>query len=48
VAGLMARGHNIASAAGSFGGYQAIQIDWKSGVLAGGTDPRKDGCAVGW
>ncbi len=48
VAGLMARGHNIASAAGSFGGYQAIQIDWKNGVLAGGTDPRKDGCAVGW
>jgi gamma-glutamyltranspeptidase/glutathione hydrolase len=48
VAGLAARGHNITGGSGSFGGYQAILIDWERGVLAGGTDPRKDGCAVGW
>jgi len=45
---LSALGHQIASDPGKFGGYQAIQIDWKGGALAGGTDPRKDGCAAGW
>ena len=45
---LAAMGHSILPATGIFGGYQAIQIDWKAGTLAGGTDPRKDGCAVGW
>ncbi len=45
---LAALGHQVISLPGIFGGYQAIQIDWKSGALAGGTDPRKDGCAAGW
>jgi len=46
---LQRRGHNILrGAAGSFGGYQGILIDWEHGVLHGATDPRKDGAAVGY
>ena len=48
VSQLAGLGHNIVSDPGHFGGYQAIQIDWKNGALAGGTDPRKDGCSAGW
>jgi gamma-glutamyltranspeptidase/glutathione hydrolase len=46
--GLAEKGHNIVSAFGGFGGYQGILIDPKSGVLMGGSDPRKDGLALGW
>ncbi|QDT54590.1 Putative gamma-glutamyltransferase YwrD [Caulifigura coniformis] len=42
------RGHTIIRSPGSFGGYQAILIDRERGVLHGGTDPRKDGAAVGY
>ena len=33
---------------GGFGGAQLIQRDPETGVLSGATEPRKDGCAVGW
>lgn len=45
---LAAKGHRFATASGTFGGYQAIMIDPQTGALAGGSDPRKDGCALGW
>ena len=45
---LKTKGHLITSSPGMFGGYQAIMIDPKSGALFGGSDPRKDGCAMGW
>lgn len=45
---LKERGHTIVTSPGSFGGYQGILIDAAQGVLHGGTDPRKDGAAVGY
>lgn len=45
---LEAKGHKLTMAPGMFGGYQAIMIDPKTGALFGGSDPRKDGCAIGW
>lgn len=45
---LQKRGHTIVRAVGSFGGYQAIMIDREHGTLRGGTEPRKDGAAVGY
>ncbi len=45
---LTERGHVIVRSPGAFGGYQAILIDRERGVLHGGTDPRKDGAAVGY
>jgi gamma-glutamyltranspeptidase / glutathione hydrolase len=48
IAALRARGHKVERSRGDFGGYQAIMIDWDHGTLRGGTESRKDGCAVGY
>ncbi len=46
--GLAARGHEVRRRAMPLGGAQAIAIDTETGVLTGASDPRKDGCALGW
>jgi gamma-glutamyltranspeptidase/glutathione hydrolase len=45
---LTARGHTLVTPRSPVGGSQAIAIDWASGVLTGGSDPRKDGHAAGY
>ncbi len=41
-------GHDARIAEGAIGGGQIIIIDPQTGCLIGGSDPRKDGCALGF
>lgn len=47
VAELAERGHEIEVPGAPIGGAQAIKIH-ENGVLEGASDPRKDGCAIGY
>ena len=41
-------GHHVSDAVGQYGGYQAVARDPVTGVLAGASESRKDGCAIGY
>ncbi len=41
-------GHIISIVDSAIGGGQCIKIDRKNGILIGGSDPRKDGMAIGY
>ena len=45
---LMKKGHTLQDAVGSYGGYQAILKDPKTGVYYGASETRKDGQAAGY
>ncbi|ASY64149.1 Gamma-glutamyltranspeptidase [Sinorhizobium sojae CCBAU 05684] len=45
---LERRGFKVQPPRWAIGGAQAVWIDWERGVLIGGSDPRKDGMALGY
>jgi gamma-glutamyltranspeptidase/glutathione hydrolase len=45
---LKRRGHNVVGTKTNGGGYQGIFIDPRTNMLHGGSEARKDGCAVGY
>jgi len=48
VEGLRRLGHDVMPAVEPLGGGQLVWIDWEKGTLTGASDPRKDGCAIGY
>jgi len=52
MASLTNRGHRLSPLSGLdriyFGGGQVILRNPETGVMTAGSDPRKDGCAIGW
>ena len=48
VKALQDMGHKTSVPSRPIGGAQAIQINWDKGVLTGASEPRKDGCAIGY
>jgi gamma-glutamyltranspeptidase/glutathione hydrolase len=48
ISDLERRGHQISGVLTNSGGYQAILIDPRTGMLHGGSEARKDGCAAGY
>ena len=48
VEALKAKGHAVEPPSDAIGGSQAILIDHDRGALVGASDPRKDGCALGY
>lgn len=45
---LQGMGYELIDRPAPIGGAQAIAIDWENAVLSGASDPRKDGCAIGY
>lgn len=45
---LAAMGHKVTIRGEPWGGGQAVCFDHENGVLIGASDPRKDGCAIGY
>ncbi|MBM7066019.1 gamma-glutamyltransferase family protein [Actibacterium sp. 188UL27-1] len=45
---LADKGHRVVTPETAIGGAQTIRIDHDLGILEGASDPRKDGCALGY